>query len=117
MTAMELPRRLYLAGPMRGIEGYNYPAFNRAAANLRERGFTVHNPAESEVWTGEESLKLVINYDLSVIVNWADAVATLPGSKNSVGARAEVAVAEWVGIPIYEAELLLDLTKARNSNV
>lgn len=40
------PVRLYLSGPMTGLPGNNYPAFDRAAAELREMGYEVRSPAE-----------------------------------------------------------------------
>jgi hypothetical protein len=39
-------RRIYIAGPMTGIPGFNYPAFHAMAARLRELGLHVENPAE-----------------------------------------------------------------------
>jgi hypothetical protein len=39
-------KRLYLAGPMTGIEDFNYPAFNAMAERLRAAGYEVKNPAD-----------------------------------------------------------------------
>lgn len=39
---------LYLAGPMRGIPEFNFPAFMSAAADLRAQGHIVFNPAERD---------------------------------------------------------------------
>lgn len=39
----------YLAGPMRGIPEYNFPAFYAAAAALRAHGLNVWSPAENDV--------------------------------------------------------------------
>ena len=38
--------RVYIAGPMSGIENSNFPAFHAAAAELRALGHEVVNPAE-----------------------------------------------------------------------
>ena len=37
---------IYVAGPMRGYENYNYPAFDRCSRVLREQGWNAINPAE-----------------------------------------------------------------------
>lgn len=39
--------RVYIAGPMTGIEGFNYAEFNRVAKGLRALGYHVENPAEN----------------------------------------------------------------------
>ena len=44
--AKDEPRRLYLAGPMRGYASYNYPLFYEVAEALREAGAFVVNPPE-----------------------------------------------------------------------
>lgn len=40
--------KVYVAGPMRGIPEFNFPAFNLAAKNLRADGHVVFNPAERD---------------------------------------------------------------------
>lgn len=39
-------RKIYVAGPMSGIEDLNFPAFHAEAARLRALGYEVVNPAE-----------------------------------------------------------------------
>jgi hypothetical protein len=38
----------YLAGPMSGRPGFNFPEFDRIAGMLRSSGFTISSPAEYE---------------------------------------------------------------------
>lgn len=44
--------RLYLAGPMSGIEQFNFPAFYEAAERLREGGVDIVSPAEMDAVDG-----------------------------------------------------------------
>jgi len=39
-------------------------------------------------------------HDVGLVASWADAVVTLPGHENSVGATAEIAVAKFAEIPV-----------------
>lgn len=112
----------YIAGPMYGIEEYNYPAFMSAAKELRALGWRVFNPAEMDIaedkedytaQTLEEQKLNATHYnarkfarrDLRVLTDElaaenGDMVVVLPGWMYSVGATAEVSVAKWVGLPI-----------------
>lgn len=97
---------LYLAGPMTGLPEFNYPAFDAAAAQLREAGVVVESPAEpGQVpgWTAEQYYRRGLAQMLR-----SDAVATLPGWENSTGARLEVAVAGDVGMPVKSLQEWLD---------
>lgn len=114
--------KIYLAGPMRGIPEFNFPAFNAAAAKLREQGHYVFNPAEKDNerhgtdiskgnMTGDEeiaakqhgfSLREALHLDLTFICLEADAIALLPGWRNSKGASAEHATANALGLWIKE---------------
>ena len=122
--------RIYLAGPMRGIENFNFPAFHSAAAKLRIAGFDVFNPAEADISTygpkiadssgdevraaaavGLSPLELkrqVFKKDTTAICEWADALGLLPNWEYSLGVKAEVALAEAIGLPIFDVEYLLD---------
>lgn len=102
--------KIYLAGPMRGIPKFNFPAFTHAANRLRNKGFEVFSPAEKGAEadlkddpTLQESLRFrrsVFALDMDWIAKNADAVALLPGWEQSAGARAERALAEAIGLSI-----------------
>jgi len=54
---------VYIAGPMTGLENYNFENFNRVAEKLRSEGWTVHNPADhgmSEGATWEDYMAIAL---------------------------------------------------------
>ncbi|MCW2132909.1 DUF4406 domain-containing protein [Arthrobacter sp. VKM Ac-2550] len=107
--------KIYLAGPMTGLPNYNFPAFDAAAAHLRELGHEVFSPAENDRDNGYNpegsnghdaaehgfDLRAALKDDLSWICDHAEAVALLPGWTRSKGANAEVALANALGIPAH----------------
>lgn len=93
---------VYIAGPMTGIEDFNYPAFNAAQEQLERRGLAILNPADTEAendtgapqhwsWYMRRALRMV---------TVSDALCLLPGWENSKGANLEVKVAEALGLDI-----------------
>ena len=107
--------KVYVAGPMRGIKDFNFPAFDEASAYLRRLGATVVNPADHDRemgfegigMTGHEPLTDREDFDLKATLKWdleqvadSDAVAVLEGWENSSGAKAEVALAHALGVPV-----------------
>lgn len=114
--------RIYLAGPMRGIPEFNFPAFDAAAKALRKNGHEVFNPAErdrsvgfsTKGLTGNEdlaaegfSLREALAADTEYISKRADAVALLPNWENSSGVAAEIALARALGLPVAKWDDLM----------
>lgn len=88
--------KLYIAGPMTGIENFNYPAFHRAETELVAAGYEVLNPAMTPVqssWLGymRAALRQVAA---------CDGIATLHGWEHSKGAKLEVDVVTRLGLPV-----------------
>lgn len=98
---MSKPKIIYLSGPMRGVEDYNYPEFNRVANDLTVRGYAVLNPAANFNGAQDYDRSVYMRHDFFHVLQ-ADYVFCLPGWKDSVGARAEVLVAQQCGIPVHE---------------
>ncbi len=114
--------KIYLAGPMRGIPNFNFPAFDTATAMLRRAGFTVFSPAERDRAaygegiahnpTGDENaaaqLGCTIRECLAADTEWlcrhADGIALLPGWQGSKGACAERALALALGLFLIDLE-------------
>ena len=112
--------KIYLAGPMRGIPEFNFPAFYAAADKLRAEGHVVFSPAERDNEhhgtdiskgnaTGDETkaakdhgfnLREALAHDLLFICEEADAIALLPGWENSKGANAERMTALALGLKV-----------------
>lgn len=81
------PVRCYLAGPMTGLPGLNFPAFHRAAASLRASGYEVVNPAEINA-DPQAGWNACMRADIAQLVT-CDAIALLPGFERSRGASLE----------------------------
>jgi hypothetical protein len=99
--------RVYLAGPMTGFEDFNFPAFNKMAADLRARGYVVENPAEHGVVEGADWADYLA-YDLTRL-GLCGQVAVLPGWENSKGARLEVHIARELGMKVVNAHDLVSM--------
>lgn len=100
---------LYICGPMRGYDDYNFPAFFKAEKALRAMGHVTVNPARHDKESGfdettgevtQQYLRDAMAWDLGQVCR-ADGVVVLSGWHKSYGARAEVAAARAVGLPVY----------------
>lgn len=135
--------KIYLAGPMSGIAFFNHPAFNSAAAKLREMGHEVCNPAEFDAATYKHippesgsveeaskdygfDYKACLKMDLDWIFEHAEAIALLPGWEKSKGANAELALARALGLklmllsgdgphPVSQYDLIAEQLEIRTS--
>lgn len=105
--------KIYLAGPMRGLPEWNFPAFDAAEKRWRDAGHTPFNPAattraiygRSDPWEAGADvahLRHVIDVDLAC-VKAADAIALLPGWESSAGATVELSLAQFLGMEVYNA--------------
>ncbi|MDH0640963.1 DUF4406 domain-containing protein, partial [Pseudomonas sp. GD03860] len=94
--------RVYIAGPMTGLPGFNFPAFNTMAATMRAEGWHVENPAEHGHVEGAEWADY-LRHDIGRMAT-CEAVMLLPGWSKSRGAQLELHIAEELGLRIMLAE-------------
>lgn len=108
--------KIYVAGPMRGHPEFNFPAFMKAAKDLRALGFEVFNPAERDIDKGFNvtgmqglacemvdqgfSLRQALSDDTRWICEHADMIYMLNGWEFSDGALAELALAKALGLRV-----------------
>ena len=92
---------VYIAGPMRGYDNFNFPAFWAAEAQLMSSGYECINPAHN----GPQTINDHMTQDAAAVAR-ADLVAVLPGWEDSQGARLEVMMANYLGVPVYHAASL-----------
>lgn len=101
-------KRIYIAGPMRGVKDFNRAAFTEHAARLRALGWAVENPVEiggrfgtdEEIASDDALLRRLMEYEL-VTLKSADAVFMLSGWEFSEGSRRELQEALTAKIPVF----------------
>ena len=90
--------KVYLSGPMTGIESWNFPAFHSEAARLREMGHEVVSPAEvnpDTSMTWEQCLRT----DIKALCD-CEAIALMNGWEHSKGAHLELHIAHRIGLKV-----------------
>ena len=105
--------KIYIAGPMSGVEDFNFPLFFETEKKLKELGYEVINPAYNDGETLEEALAMAgtpdkpnnpwsyyMRRDLPHVLD-VDALCVLPDWRRSKGASLEVHIAQALGLPIY----------------
>ncbi len=102
--------KFYLAGAMRGIPLFNFPAFDEAAARLRAYGYEIVSPAEHDREIGfDETKNSLEDFDMKAALIWdieqvieCDGLIALSCWENSSGVAVEMSVAKMFHKKIYE---------------
>ena len=109
---------IYIAGPMRGYDDYNYPAFDRQQKVLEEQGWKVINPAEMDRdddkpisgpmefdpdnnYEDHEFMRQALKRDMDVICDDCTAIYMMSNWEKSKGAKTEWHLAKALGLDIY----------------
>lgn len=105
-------KRIYIAGPMRGLPKKNFGAFDRAEQFFKDKGFEVVNPAnmdradhdfsEEDVIVSKEQCQRYAKRDCEAIMGCTH-MAMLMNWEKSTGAKAEFHLAKWLQLEILDA--------------
>lgn len=101
-------KNVYIAGPMSGLPDFNFPAFDRAAEMLAERGLEPMNPAEiGRRWIAENGNRQPTKSEYNALLvegrkmlRKCGRVYLLRGWERSNGARGEVSYALILGLDL-----------------
>lgn len=103
---------IYLAGPMRGIPRWNFDTFDKAKEMWIKNGWQVVSPADIDRALGidPDGPLEQIDHDFSVraikldieLLTTVTAIGLLPGWQLSSGATVELALAQFLGLLVYD---------------
>lgn len=100
-------KRVYVSGPMTGIENDNKEAFAEASEALRERGYMVCNPHDTSTLLGKLTHAEYLRFDFERVLE-ADFLVALPGWEQSLGALSEILMAVRIGTKCWRWENFAD---------
>jgi hypothetical protein len=100
---------------MRGHDQYSFPAFDDMCEKVRNQGDIPIGPQELDRLFGwdefeervvtQQEVRNFLLRDLIAILTECDGIVVLSGWKHSKGAIAEVALAQAIGLPVYNEHL------------
>jgi hypothetical protein len=121
--------RVYIAGPMTGIPQFNFPAFEAAARSLRNNGYFVISPHESDTpevqkaaWASadgrldangmvaDQTWGQILAKDVIIVADKVDAIAFLPNWQRSRGAKLEALVGLLTNKQFFEYSPISETT-------
>jgi len=117
-----MSKTAYLSGPMRGLFQWNFDAFDRNAAFLRDAGWNIISPAEVDRSLGfdetdptavftDDDFQVAIRRDYIALTE-ADAIIFMPGWEKSTGAKMESDFANVLKLERYRVDADKDYLEA-----
>ena len=123
------PPTFYIAGPMRGITEFNFPAFDKARDLGHNLGYGIISPADLDRGVGfdkdsevtEEDTHAFVERDVNALLSLSpemgDGIALLPGWDMSTGALAELFIARWLGLRVVSALTFEEFTDGSPADI
>jgi len=107
--------KIGLIGPVTGVPGYNYSAFNIAAASLKAAGYDVFSPAEITPPSVLESgtmgtWRYFMRKTIPALID-CDGIAELPNTATSIGGALERYIMSVLGTPIKDVQGWIDYAR------
>lgn len=103
-------KKVYIAGPMAGIDDFNYPAFFAMEKHLHDLGLDAINPARLDHHDEIEELEGLVVDPLQrasflkrdfFYLSQANGIVMLDGWQESTGANCELWVARMMGLVVF----------------
>jgi hypothetical protein len=90
-----VPKTVYIAGKMSGIENLNKPKFDQMARMLKSLGYVAYTPHDINEGRDHKLQKLTcMESDLEALMR-CECICLLPGWRDSTGAKLEYEVAKY----------------------
>lgn len=95
--------KIYVSGKISGVpEAECEKAFADAESALRAAGHDVFNPFELSKVVQHDSYESALRFDIALLLTSVEGIVMLPGWTESRGAVCEFAVAQCIGLQIFE---------------
>jgi hypothetical protein len=106
---------VYIAGPMRGYDQFNFPAFDHARDDFARLGYVVTSPADidradhkdaANMPAGDQKVYAYRDFATLLMLAYTGKgnIAMLRGWEHSTGATAEFFLARWLGLAVLDSE-------------
>ena len=99
---MTRPTRIYLSGPMRGVDKkIAKENFQWAYDALRRLNYDCYMPGQQAIADLNDNYAFFLT-DMAIIISWADAIVLVSGDwEKSLGCQAEVRTAFAIGLGVW----------------
>lgn len=114
-------KKVYISGPMTGLENLNFDKFEEAEEKLKKFNFEIFNPHKLSEFKTEEFKELIkdqkshivwehyMKVDIQIMLRECEFLVVLPGWEHSRGATMEIFIAKSLGMIVIDYNTLEEL--------